>query len=126
MPQTTPEAAEDTFFAALLAGDAAQLDAVLTDDFQIIDVMAGSVVEHGPFVAAVGGGAIRFRQVEVVERRTRPYGDSAVIVGRTAMAGTLGGDPFSVASRYTHVLVRGADEAWRLASAQGTQIAERQ
>jgi ketosteroid isomerase-like protein len=29
---------------------------------------------------------------------------------------------FSVASRYTHVFVRGADGRWLLASAQGTPI----
>jgi hypothetical protein len=39
------------------------------------------------------------------------------------MHGELGDRGFSVASRYTHVFVRGPDETWLLASAQGTPIA---
>jgi ketosteroid isomerase-like protein len=120
-----PEATEDRFFAALLTGDAAALDGVLTDDFLIIDVMAGSLVARAPFVAAIADGVLGFSRVDVVERQTRRYGDAAVIVGRTAMEGTFVGAPFAVASRYTHVLVSDG-EAWRLASAQGTAIGDAQ
>jgi hypothetical protein len=70
------ELAEDHFFGALLAGDAASLDTVLADDFH------------------------------------------------TEMAGAFGGVGFAASSRYTHVLMSDGDGRWRLATAQGTSIAE--
>ena len=44
--------------------------------------------------------------MQLVERATRRYGDTAVIVGRTEMSGSFGGATFAAASRYTHVLLR--------------------
>ena len=67
--------------------------------------------------------AVVFDRLELVERATRVYGDTGIVVGRTAMAGSIAGDPFEVASRYTHVFVNG-DAGWRLANGQGTSIAE--
>jgi ketosteroid isomerase-like protein len=119
----TPEDAEDGFFAALLEADANYLDEVLTDDFVIVDVMSGSVFDRRSFVAAVRDGVVTFGGIEVVERRARRYADTAIVVGRTAMEGAVGDAPFALASRYTHVFVRDGDDRWRLASAQGTQIA---
>lgn len=54
----------------------------------------------------------------------RRYGEVAVVVGRTAMRGDLGLEPFAAGSRYTHVFAREAAGAWRLVSAQGTRIIE--
>jgi ketosteroid isomerase-like protein len=123
---STPERTEDAFFAALVDGDAGSLEELLTDDFVIVDVMSGSVFDRSSFVAAVGQGAVTFAEIDVVERSSRQYADAAIVIGRTAMRGAVGDEPteFGLASRYTHVFVRGGDDRWRLASAQGTPIAE--
>lgn len=118
------EHAEDRFFDALAAGDAGRIEDLLHDDFLIVDIMTGGVADRASFVAALRDRIVAFDRVELVERHTRRYGDSAVIVGRTEMSGTFGGAPFAAASRYTHVLVRDGDDRWRLASAQGTRIAD--
>ena len=117
------ERADDQFFAALLAADKAQLVALLADEFLIIDVAGGSLVDRDGFIHAVGSGVVQFSGITIVERATRRYGDAAVVVGRTRMAGSLGGAGFEVASRYTHVLARDRGGPWRLVNAQGTQIA---
>jgi ketosteroid isomerase-like protein len=62
--------------------------------------------------------------VDVVERHTRHHGDTAIIVGRTDMAGTFDAATFAAASRYTHVLRREGDGRWRLANAQGTRVVD--
>ena len=118
-----PELADDAFFAALLAGDTRALAEVLADDFLIVDVMSGNVSDRKAFLGPLGDGRLRFQSIDLIERQTRRYGDAAVIVGRTEMRGSFGGQEFGAASRYTHVLIR-ADGAWRLASAQGTPIAD--
>lgn len=118
------EATEDLFFAALRSGDAARVDEHLDERFHLVDVNSGSVSERTPFVEALRSGALVFDRLDLVERATRAYGDSAVVIGRTSMAGSLTGTPFAVASRYTHVFVRRDSGEWRLASGQGTPIVE--
>jgi ketosteroid isomerase-like protein len=118
-----PLAADDAFFAALIAADGEALGALLGDDFAIIDVMRGAESDKSAFVAVVGGGEVAFDNIEPAERRVRRYDGTAVITGRTSMSGSFGGAPFSAASRYTHVFVD-AGAGWRLVAAQGTEIIE--
>jgi hypothetical protein len=91
----------------------------------IVDVMSGTPAPKEAFVALMGSGELEFQRLEPVheESLVRFYGETAVSIGRTEMAGTYAGDSFSAKSRYTHVWVR-LDGHWRLASAQGTQIVE--
>jgi ketosteroid isomerase-like protein len=118
------ELAEDAYFEALLAGDIERLEDVLVKDFLIVDVMSGSVVDRTALSAALRDGVLEFERVDLVERATRAYGDTAIIVGRTEMSGAFDGAEFIAASRYTHVLVRDRGGRWCLASAQGTRIAD--
>lgn len=120
---SSAEAADERFFAALLAADGDELEAILDETFSLIDVVGGSVTGRDEFIAGVRAGIAQFRRIEVGERDVRRWGDVTVIVGRTQMAGAIAGSDFSVASRYTHVLVA-ADRNWKLVSAQGTQIDE--
>jgi ketosteroid isomerase-like protein len=110
------------FFAALVAGDVAGLREVLADDFLIVDVMSGGVTGRDGFLAAIDSKALVFTSVEPAEVGVRRYGDTAVVVGRTAMRGSFRGAAFEAASRYTHVYVEDGG-TWRLVSAQGTPIA---
>ena len=119
-----PERADDRFFAALLAADVAELDNLLAADFLLVDVVGGAVVERSAFIATVGSGLLSLSTIRVLERRTRRHGDTAIVVGRTQMAGSFEGAQFEAASRYTHILVRGPEQEWRLVNAQGTRIAD--
>lgn len=118
---TTPLAADDAFFAALLTADTAALGALLAGDFTLVDVMAGRLVPKEDFLALVGGGDLEFVAVE------RDRGDLAVrdrpglcvITGRTRMTMRFQGAEITVASRYTHVFVD-EDGRWRLLAGQGT------
>jgi hypothetical protein len=119
---SSPKQADDAFFAALLAGDAGALEWLLAQGFQIVNIVDGSVTPRQSFIAAIEHAVARFHAIDVIERMTRIYDRTAVIVGRTNMRGTIADEPFEVQSRYTHVLLADGN-AWRLASAQGTRIA---
>jgi ketosteroid isomerase-like protein len=116
-------AAEQRFFTALLEGSVEGLDAVLSDDFILVDVMMGSVIPKADLVAAIGAGQLKFLSVERVEAQVRFYGTTAVVVGRTQMSGLFGEAEFTTKSRYTHVFAE-QEGQWTMVSGQGTQIVE--
>jgi len=119
-----PLPTEDAFFDALVQSDVESLEGLLADDFVIVDVMRGAEVRRGPFLDVIASRQVRFVALDVVERHVRRYGESAVVVGRTAMLGDVDGEPFSAASRYTHVFARTPAGEWQLVSAQGTPIVD--
>ena len=120
----SPQQADDEFFDALTAGAVSRVESLLDERFLIVDVMSGGVEDRAALTAALAERVLEFERVELIERTVRSFGDTEILVGRTQMAGSLGGAAFTAASRYTHVFVRGADGRWRLASAQGTPIVE--
>ncbi|WP_272472937.1 nuclear transport factor 2 family protein [Baekduia alba] len=118
---------DQPFFSALLAGDATALGALLTDDFILVDVMAGGVIDRASLLDVVGSGQMTFESIETpTPASARSYGDATMVtIGETRMSGRFGDEAWSAHSRYTHVFVRAdASSPWLLASAQGTQIAE--
>lgn len=115
-------AAEDRFFGALLQADGPALDALLTPDFVLIDVMTGSEIPGSVLRDVVAARQLVFESIARVDSRVRIYGSAAVVTGQTRMSGRHQQQSWSAHSRYTHVYVRG-DDGWRFASAQGTPIA---
>jgi ketosteroid isomerase-like protein len=116
------EDADQSFFTALRAADGAALGALLTDDFVLIDVMRGGEVPRADLIGAVAAGQLRFDAIDLVASRVRRYGNTAIVTGETRMRGRFGDAGWSAHSRYAHVYME-LDGRWRLASAQGTQIA---
>jgi pimeloyl-ACP methyl ester carboxylesterase len=117
-------AADRAFFDALLAGDVEALDQTLAADFVIVDVAAAGLTERAAFIAAIEARTVRFDAIvtDPNEARVRVRGDTATVIGRTAMRLRLDdGQLLDVQSRYTHVFER-APAGWQLASAQGTQM----
>jgi ketosteroid isomerase-like protein len=115
-------AAEDRFFAALLGADGQALDALLTPDFVLVDVMTGSEIPGSVLGELVAGRQLVFESIERIDSRIRIYGPAAVVTGQTRMHGRYQQQSWSAHSRYTHVYI-GGENGWRLASAQGTAIA---
>lgn len=121
-PKPDPFLADRAFFSALIAANLDCLDALLTEDFLLIDVLSGREVTKPMLLAALGSSQAKFEAIDPVESRVRFYAAStAVVTGRTEMRGRVGESAFTTSSRYMHVFVL-QDGAWFLASAQGTQI----
>jgi hypothetical protein len=117
-----PLGADRAFFSALLSANLDLLDSLLTDDFVMIDILAGAEISKPMLLAAVGSSQVKFEAIDQVESKVRVYAtDTAIVVGRTAMRFRSGESSFTASSRYSHVFVL-QDGAWQLASAQGTQI----
>src|SRR5258706_14052821 len=104
--QTDALHADDQFFASLTKGDAAALDAILTDDFILVDVMSGSENAKASLLELIGSGQLKFISIEPSDRKVRIYGNTAVVIGRTRMKMRMGADEAVASSRYTHVFVK--------------------
>lgn len=120
-PESEVLSADRAFFDALLAARVPALEELLTEDFQIIDVLSGSQADRAMLLGAIGAGQLRFEVIDLLESRTRGYGDTVIVTGATRMRGRFQGQPFGAHSRYTHVYVR-QQGRWRMAAAQGTPI----
>lgn len=116
-----PARTEEKFFDALLRADTMTLGRILTDDFILVDVMAGSLILKVALLDALASGQLKFDSIDMLECNPRQYGDAAITVGATRMRGRFADAPFATHSRYTHVFLR-QNGVWRMASAQGTQI----
>jgi hypothetical protein len=119
--EMAPLVTDGQFFCALVDGSAEDLDQILADDFVLIEVMGGSEVTKSSLLDAIESGRLKFDAIEPADTRVRMYQTTAVVTGRTQMSARLGGTPFAIRSRYTHVYVE-QEGAWRLVAAQGTQI----
>jgi ketosteroid isomerase-like protein len=116
------------FFDALVAADRDRLEGLLADDFLLVAIDDGSVVDRTTLLDLVAAGAVRFLAIEVFhdEAIVRRVGNVGLVVGRTGMNFTdPDGVAFSSGSRYTHVYAEDAPGRWRLTSAQGTAIKPR-
>jgi ketosteroid isomerase-like protein len=121
----SPASADAAFFSALLAADVVALEALLSDDFVLVDVMAGGVVHRPALLDVLASREMSFTSIEpAAPAAIRHYGNGnvAVAIGETRMSGTFAQQRWSAHSRYTHVFVKDAEGTWRLASAQGTPI----
>jgi ketosteroid isomerase-like protein len=116
--------ADAAFFEALLARDIQALEALLSDQFLIVDVATGTVHSRAAFLGAIGGRVVTFKQIKTFPEETtvRLGPGVGIVVGRTAMSlSDAEGAATEVASRYTHVF-QAEGRNWRLVSAQGTPI----
>jgi predicted DNA-binding protein YlxM (UPF0122 family) len=117
-----PLVTDRQFFSALVDESVKVLDQVLADDFVLIEVMGGSEVSKSSLIGAIESGQLKFEAIEPADRSLRLYQTTAVVTGRMQMSVRLGETLFAIRSRYTHVYVE-QEGRWRLAAAQGTQIA---
>lgn len=113
--------AERKFFNALIEGNPADLNQLLSDDFVLIDVLSGSEITKSTLLAAISSGQLRFGNIESRDSHIRFYDDTALVTGITRMDGRFVDTSFALFSRYTHFYSKQRDE-WHLVAAQGTQI----
>lgn len=115
---------DTAFFTALLRRDVPALEALLADDFVIVEVGTGSVHPRTAFLNAIRDGIVAFEAIETFpeEALVRHYTSIAIVVGRTNMSfGGADDSTFHAASRYIHVFRTDGDD-WQLISAQGTPM----
>ena len=109
--------ADAAFVKALLERDMPALEALLAEEFLIVDVASGSVHKRAMFLEAISGRVVTFQEIktfpdETVIRLAGP--GTGIVIGRTAMSfSDAEGATTQVASRYTDVVQADASN-WQL------------
>jgi ketosteroid isomerase-like protein len=101
--------------AAERDGDAAALDALLTDDFTAVGPLGFVLPKQAWLARHRPGGGLRYESFTLAEVQTRLLGDVAIVTARNDQPGSFQGHPIPEAARATLVLTR-TDGGWRLAA----------
>ena len=107
--------------AAEQAGDAGQLDALLTSDFAGIGPL-GFILPRQAWLARHRSGDLRYDSFGLTEVQARVYGQAAVVTARNNTYGSYQGHPIPEATRATLILVGDAGN-WQLAAIHMSFIA---
>ncbi len=108
-------------YAALVTGDTAALDAVLSDDWLVIDPF-GEVISEARQAKELKDGTTDFLSIDSSEVKVRAYGDTAVVTGRYQVKIKMRGREDTVPVRITESFAKQGAK-WRCVSAQVTRIA---
>ncbi|MBX7183818.1 MAG: nuclear transport factor 2 family protein [Vicinamibacteria bacterium] len=95
-------AAQDARFAAMVKGDAAYLETAL-DPSLTYHHSTGSAQNKTEFMAAIRAGALKYKALDIVERKVRRIGPIAIITGVFRLQATNNGETIDTKARFTDV-----------------------
>ena len=84
---------ENEFARAVANNDADALDAILADDWIIVDP-DGSIIDKARFLGVIKSGALFHESMESTDLRVRLYGNTAVLTGLTTAEREIHGAGF--------------------------------
>lgn len=113
---------EERLAAAWVAGDNSFHERVLADDWSVID-LTGRVLSKAEVLAEAFSGDRQITSGHIDEIDVRPFGDWAIVTGRTRMAGRYRGEDMEVTLRFTDVFAN-RDGDWQVVASQATLISQ--
>ena len=120
--QAQLRAQADRWDKAIVARQATEIEANMSEDFRQID-SAGGTRDGQAFLVAILDPKLQIDPYTVEDFDIRRYGDVALLSGRTQMTGHYDGAAFSSHYRYIDVYAL-QDGQWRVVSVQITPVRE--
>jgi len=117
------EQLEDTWRDAVLKGNIAAMDALLSDDYMAISP-TGILQSKEQSLANLRAGTVHFNEIELSDRKIRLYGTTALVTSRAEVRGTGPEGDMSGSYRYTRVYVKDARGVWHIVSFEASRIKE--
>lgn len=113
---------EERLAAAWVSGDSSFHERVLADDWSVIDA-AGRILSKAEVLEEAFSGDREITLGQIDEISVRPFGDWAIVTGRTRIAGRYLGEEMSVMLRFTDVFAY-RDGNWQVVASQATRLNE--
>ena len=111
---------EDQLAAAWVAGDRSVHERVLSEDWSVIDAQ-GRIRTKAEVLEEMFQPGERSITGRIDEVNVRPYGDWAVVTGKTHVAGRYEGNEINVTLRFMDVFRR-AEGKWQVVASQATLL----
>jgi hypothetical protein len=115
-------AAQDARFAAMVKGDAAYLETAL-DPSLTYHHSSGAAQTKAEFMASIKAGALKYKALDVIERKVRRFGSIAVITGIFRLQAMNNGETIDTKARFTDVYENDHGH-WVQVAWQNTRIPE--
>jgi ketosteroid isomerase-like protein len=113
---------EDQLVAAWVAGDRSVHERVLSEDWSVIDAQ-GRIRNKTQVLEEMFRPGEREISGHIDEVKVRPYGDWAIVTGKTHVAGRYEGNDIKVTLRFMDVFRRTEGE-WQVLASQATLLDE--
>jgi ketosteroid isomerase-like protein len=101
------------------------MNTLLADDYMGI-TPNGSLQSKDDTIAALRAGSLHFTSINVLERKVRFYGSTALVTSRAEVVGTGPAGDISGSYRYTRVYVRNPSGVWQIVSFEASRIGDNQ
>ena len=113
---------EDELVAAWVAGDPSVHERVLSEDWSVIDAQ-GRIRNKAQVLDEMFRPGERQISGHIDEVSVRPYGDWAIVTGKTHVAGRYEGNDLNVTLRFMDVFRR-TQGKWQVVASQATLLSE--
>ena len=120
MENQTIENLEEKLRHAMLTSDVSTLDELIADDL-VWTMHTGSVVNKQFDLDAHRSGILRFTRLDISDRQIHPYGDCVVVTLKAELEGTLNGQAFLEAYRFTRVWLQ-RQNRWQIIAGHVSQV----
>ena len=114
---------QEQLAAAWVAGDPSFHRQVLADDWSVIDATGRVMTKAEVLAQSFGDPERKITLGKIDDIRVRPFGNWAIVTGRTHAAGEYRGEPFDVTLRFTDVFVQ-REGNWQVVASHATLVQE--
>lgn len=111
---------EEGLAAAWVAGDSTFHERVLADDWSVIDI-TGRILTKADVLREAFTGDRQITSGRIDQISVRPFGDWAIVTGRTHMTGKYHGEEMEVMLRFTDVFAY-REGNWQVVASQATLL----
>ena len=107
-------------FEAIVRGDVAALDGILSDDLSYTHA-TGVHETKAEFIGKLKSGQLRYESLTPEEMHVRVYGTTGVVTGLARVKVRVKGEALSFQLRFTDVYVKKGDR-WQMVAWQATRL----
>jgi ketosteroid isomerase-like protein len=108
---------------AIRTGDADTI-ARFEDETYTLTSSRGDVTTRADDIADAKKGGVRYTEFRNHDSKVRLYGDAAIVIGITSLAGESAGKPFALDVAFTDTYVRRAD-GWKIAASHASRLGKK-
>lgn len=115
---------EDAWRSAILQSNTTVLESLLADDYMAISP-SGTLQTKEQALANIRSGETHIASLEIVDRKVRFYGTTALVTCQATISGTSSDGELEGSYRYTRVYVRNSLGKWKIVHFEASRIRER-